>query len=137
MVYKKIMKKPFTTRVAEPRATYHRSGPVQVSQDIMPAAELKATLGDVLRRLDERRPIIVTLNGKAAAVLMSPAEFDRLTYEQRFIAAVNEGLKDVEEGRVVDGEEVFDELLAELDQEIAARKNDASTKSESRKRRKR
>jgi PHD/YefM family antitoxin component YafN of YafNO toxin-antitoxin module len=53
-----------------------------------------------------RRPVVVTQNGKPAAVVLSPAEFDRLSNHARFVSAVNEGLDDIEKGRVLSHEEV-------------------------------
>lgn len=37
------------------------------------------------------QPLVITQNGKAAGVLLSPGEFDRLTERARFVSAVNEG----------------------------------------------
>lgn len=53
---------------------------------------------------------MITQNGKPAAVLLSPEEFDRLTERDRFMAAVRHGLADVEAGRVVDDEDLEDDL---------------------------
>lgn len=41
------------------------------------------------------------LSGTAAAVLISPEDYDFLTEQARFIDAVQKGLTDVEKGRVV------------------------------------
>ncbi len=89
----------------------HRSsnGPatLQVADDIVPIADLKAHLSERIRDLrSRRRPLVVTQNGKAAAVLMSPEEFDRLTNQAEFVAAVREGLEQADAGRVVDHDEV-------------------------------
>ena len=43
---------------------------------------------------------------RVEAVLMSPVEFDRLTYESRVAAAVEEGLDDASRGRVLSDEEL-------------------------------
>lgn len=118
MSYKKSMsKRPFVTRAAEPHGPGYTVGPrtLQVAEDIMPIAELKAKLGDVVRGLEDRRPLVITLNGKAAAVLMSPREFDRLTSQRRVLDAIAEGLADVEAGRTYDADAAFDEVEAELD----------------------
>jgi predicted transcriptional regulator len=48
----------------------------------------------------------VTQNGKAAAVLLSPEEFDRLTSQAHFISAVQEGLDDAEAGRAISDAEL-------------------------------
>ncbi|MDF1614646.1 hypothetical protein P0N66_06755 [Desulfurivibrio alkaliphilus] len=42
----------------------------------------------------------MTQNGKAAGVLITPAEFDRLSEQARFIQAVQAGLSDVDQSRV-------------------------------------
>jgi len=78
----------------------------QVSEDIIPIAELKAHLSDVVRGLEHRRPLVITLNGKPAAVIMSPKEYDRISYRERVLAQINEGLEDVAEGRTYSHEEV-------------------------------
>ncbi len=88
---------------------------VRVSQDILPIGELKSHTSRVLRRLRaEQRPIVITLNGKPAAVLITPEEFDRLYERERFVEAVGKGLADAEAGRVVDDEALSGELDAEF-----------------------
>jgi prevent-host-death family protein len=78
---------------------------IQVSEDIIPLGEFRTHTARVLRNLHEqRRPVVITQNGRPAAVLLSPEEFDRLSERGRFVAAVSEGLADVEAGRVVDDE---------------------------------
>jgi len=52
------------------------------------------------------RPIVITQNGKAAAVLLAPTDFDALTERVRFIDAVEAGLADVQKGRVLADEEL-------------------------------
>lgn len=49
---------------------------------------------------------MITQNGKAAAVLLAPEELDRLTTQARFVAAVQEGLADLDAGRVVSDEDL-------------------------------
>jgi prevent-host-death family protein len=87
----------------------------QTAEDIIPIAELKANMSEIVRQLDARpRPLVVTLNGKPAAVVMSPREYDRLAYQSRFIDSVAAGLADVQAGRTYDGDEAVAELLGEL-----------------------
>ena len=82
-------------------------GSLHVADDIVPLAEFKAHLSEVVRGLRSRgRPVVVTQNGKPAAVVMSPAEFDRLSYNARFLSAVEEGLRDVREGHVISDAEL-------------------------------
>ncbi len=65
---------------------------VHVSEDILPIGELKTHASRVLRRLRaEQRPIVITLNGKPAAVLITPEEFDRLYERERFCGSSGQG----------------------------------------------
>ena len=89
--------------------------PIQVADDILPIAAFKARASEVIRSLGTRgRPMIITQNGKPAAVLLSPTEYDRLAYSERFRAAVQEGLDDADAGRVISDEDLGRELAREL-----------------------
>ncbi|MBK6513504.1 MAG: type II toxin-antitoxin system Phd/YefM family antitoxin [Polyangiaceae bacterium] len=80
---------------------------LQVAEDIVPIGELKAHLSEKIRALrGRRRPLVVTQNGKAAAVMLAPEDFDRLTTQARFVAAVQDGLNDLDAGRVVSDEDL-------------------------------
>ena len=80
---------------------------VRISEDIVPVSDFKAQAADLLRRVAEGgHPLVITQNGKAAGVLLSPAEFDRLSERARFVGAVEEGLADADAGRVRDHDEV-------------------------------
>src|SRR4051812_37445860 len=120
-VYKTWRDEIAPSRAGEAAGTAYRattpdsSGAFQTAEDIMPIAELKANMSEVVRGLHERpRPLVITLNGKPAAVVMSPREYDQLAYRSRFVDAINEGLADARAGRVVDGDEAVAELLAEI-----------------------
>lgn len=80
---------------------------LQVAEDIVPIGELKAHLSERIRDLKaRRRPLVVTQNGKAAAVMLAPEEFDRLTTQARFVAALQEGLSDLDAGRVISDDDL-------------------------------
>ncbi len=75
--------------------------PLRVSEDIVPLGEFRAHTARVLGRLrEQRRAVVITQNGRPAAVLVTPEEYDQLQERGRFVAAVTEGLADVEAGRV-------------------------------------
>jgi prevent-host-death family protein len=89
--------------------------PIQVADDILPIASFKARASEVVRSLRTRgRPMIITQNGKPAAVLLSPEEYDRLAYTERFRTAVREGLADAEAGRTVSDDELAEEIKREF-----------------------
>ena len=76
--------------------------PLRVSEDLVSIATFKANASQMVRQLRRRkRPFVITLNGRAAAVVMSPKDFDRMVGEGRFADAVREGLEDSEAGRVI------------------------------------
>ncbi len=80
---------------------------VQVSTDILPLGEFKTNASRVLRGLREnRRAVVITQNGRPAAVLITPEDFDLLQEKKRFLRAVHEGLEDVEDGRVTDDDDL-------------------------------
>ncbi|MCC6750547.1 MAG: type II toxin-antitoxin system Phd/YefM family antitoxin [Deltaproteobacteria bacterium] len=86
---------------------------LQVAEDIVPIGELKAHLSEKIRALrGRRRPLVVTQNGKAAAVMLAPEDFDRLTTQARFVAAVQDGLGDLDAGRVISDEDLGHRLDA-------------------------
>jgi prevent-host-death family protein len=73
---------------------------VRVSDDIVPVSDFKAKAADYLKRVaDTGQPVVITQNGKAAGVLLSPAQFDELSERARFLTAIDEGLADSEAGR--------------------------------------
>ena len=120
-----MVKSAFGSHASERRGPGFRTSTraFQVAEDIIPIGELKANMSEVVRGLEKRaRPLVVTLNGKAAAVVMAPREYDRLVYRDRVRAAIDEGLADIEAGRVYDGEQVFAELLGSRQPSPARRK---------------
>lgn len=88
---------------------------LQVSEDILPIGEFKVQASRVLRKLRQvQRPIVITHNGKPAAVLITPEEFDRLREHDRFLEAVSEGLADSEADRIIEDRELGGEIDAAL-----------------------
>jgi prevent-host-death family protein len=57
----------------------------QVFEELVPISDFEAHAADLLRRVAETgKRLVITQNGKAAGVLLSPAEFDRLSQRTRF-----------------------------------------------------
>jgi PHD/YefM family antitoxin component YafN of YafNO toxin-antitoxin module len=60
-------------------------------------------------------PLLLTVNGKIQAVLVDPARYQAMEEQierERFIAAVKEGLRDIDEGRTKPLETVHSEMKA-------------------------
>lgn len=89
---------------------------LRIAEDIVPLSDFKARASEMLKRISETgAPIIITQNGRAAGVLLSPAEFDVLIDRTRFVNAVAAGIADVESGRVVEHESMVAEVTARYD----------------------
>ncbi len=66
---------------------------IQISEDIVPLHEFKSNASKLLKRLHQTgRPMVVTQNGRPAAVVVTPEEFDLLTYRRRLLDSIQEGL---------------------------------------------
>ena len=85
--------------------------PINISQNIVSLSDFKNKASKMLHEIKRsHRPLVITQNGKAAAVLISPSDFDLLTEQVRFVDAVQRGLADVQNGRVLPDEDLDKEL---------------------------
>ena len=84
--------------------------------DIQPLTEFQRDAKQRLRRLKSRkRPALLTVNGRSAAVLLDPASYSRIVnrlLDLEEAVAVWEGLDDVRAGRMTPIDEVKRDLLA-------------------------
>jgi PHD/YefM family antitoxin component YafN of YafNO toxin-antitoxin module len=71
----------------------------------------------VARLRKTKAPMVLTVNGSASVVVQDAEAYQKLLnrveeleYERGFVAAVNEGLKDIEEGRVYPAREALEAL---------------------------
>jgi antitoxin YefM len=80
---------------------------VDVADGIVPLGEFKSKVSRIIRDLSgSEEPLVITQNGRPAAVLMSPAAFQELRESQEFYRTVAEGVADSEAGRIVDHKKV-------------------------------
>ena len=82
---------------------------VDLVRGIVPVNEAKANLSRLIREAQaECRPIVITQNGRPAAVLVSAALYDemRSEAERDWRAAVEEGVAEDDAGEVVPAEAV-------------------------------
>ena len=84
---------------------------INVSSDIIPIGEFKSSMAKWLNTTKKTgQPLIITQNGRPAAVLLSPEEFDNLQYNKSFVNSVTKGITDIESGNVYDTYELKEEL---------------------------
>lgn len=80
---------------------------VNVSEGIVPLGEFKTRASKIIKDIaDSDEPLVITQNGRPAAVLMSPAAFQEMRERHEFFRAVAEGIADSETGRVVDHKKI-------------------------------
>lgn len=87
---------------------------MKLTRDIQSLSIFKRDTAKFLRQMKKTgEPIILTVNGKAAAVVLDPDSYQEYVLEkerQETIAGVKRGIADMKAGRIRDAEEVFREL---------------------------
>jgi len=76
--------------------------------DIRSVTDFQRNVKAHVKRLRKTKaPMVLTVNGSAAVVVQDAASYqellnrvENLEYERKFVAAVNEGLEDIRQGRV-------------------------------------
>ncbi len=92
---------------------------MDITQDIQPMTAFRNQSAEFVRHLKTTgRPVILTVNGKAAAVVQDPAAYQRLLDIAARADAregIRQGLAELEQGLGRPVDDVFDEILAEHD----------------------
>ena len=87
---------------------------LDITKDIQPFTTFRRKSSEFLRHLKKsKRPIILTLNGKAEAVVQDAEAYQRLldiAARADVFEAIRQGLDEVANGRPRPAREVFDEI---------------------------
>ena len=90
---------------------------MDITKDIQPMTFFRNHSADVLEHLKAtRRPVVLTVNGKAAAVVQDAEAYQHLldlVAEASAGEGIRQGLEDQKAGRTRSARTVFDELRAE------------------------
>ncbi len=90
---------------------------MDITKDIQPMTFFRNHSADVLRHLKAtRRPVVLTVNGKAAAVVQDAEAYQHLldiVADASAAEGLRQGLDDLANGRTRSARTVFDELRAE------------------------
>jgi prevent-host-death family protein len=90
---------------------------MDITKDILPMTTFRNHSAEVMQLLKEtKRPVILTVNGKAAAVLQDAEAYQRLLDLAAAASAaegIRQGLEDLSSGRTRPARAAFDELRAE------------------------
>jgi prevent-host-death family protein len=88
------------------------------TQDTYPLSHFRQHTGEHLKRLAEGRVEIVTQNGEAAMVVMSPQTYDAMRIELERGHLWDEAIARIGEGRGQDAREAIHEVAKEMGLEL-------------------
>ncbi len=82
---------------------------------IRPSSDLRSNYGEISTFCHEhKKPVFITLNGKGDLAVMSIEQYERLVEARELYRLIDEGLKDVAEGRTRPYRDVMRELREDL-----------------------
>lgn len=88
---------------------------INVAEDIVPIGHFKTHASEMLEQLrTTRRPIVITQNGRPAAVVLTPEEFDALGYRALVKEKVAAGLASAAREGAVPAAEVRKRVKAKI-----------------------
>ncbi|HVI08918.1 MAG TPA: type II toxin-antitoxin system Phd/YefM family antitoxin [Candidatus Binatia bacterium] len=87
---------------------------IDVTQDIHSLTTFKRNSTSLMKRMKKTgRPLVLTINGKAEAVVLDPAAYQDIADNLDAIASIRRGLAQARRGEGRPAEEVFGELERE------------------------
>lgn len=84
---------------------------MRLSEQVKPISQIKANAAEILKGIArDRRPVVITQNGEATAVLQDIASFEETQETIALLKLIAMGERDIAAGRTIDA----DTFLAEL-----------------------
>lgn len=100
-----------------------------VQDDIRPMSEFRTHMAELVEHTKKTgRPLILTQRGRSVAVVMSPRDYEALTYREEFIKAVQEGEAELDAGLGIPHEQAMASVKKELASRIEQMKAQRSVK---------
>ena len=85
--------------------------PISITEDIRSITDLKRNTNSVLDQIHKtKRPVILTVNGKAEAVLVDAKEYEKITNAFSLLKLLAPAEEDIKEGRYSDAKDFFQEF---------------------------
>jgi prevent-host-death family protein len=92
---------------------------MDITKDIQPMTTFRNHSAEIMQHLKEtKRPVILTVNGKATAVVQDAEAYQHLldlAAEARVSEGIRQGLEDLKSGKTRAARAVFDDIRAEHD----------------------
>jgi prevent-host-death family protein len=84
---------------------------MKIKEDIRPISYIKAHAADMLVQVNKtRRPVFVTQNGEAKAVLIDSESYETMKSALGLLKVLSQGENDIKNGRIIDQEEMFSKI---------------------------
>ena len=81
---------------------------ISISKDIIPIGEFKSNISKWINKTKNTgQPVVITQNGRPAAVIIAPDDFDELQHTKYFIESVSRGIADAEAGNVFNTDQIL------------------------------
>jgi prevent-host-death family protein len=85
--------------------------PISITEDIRSITDLKRNTNAVLNQVHKtKRPVILTVNGKAEAVLMDAKEYEKISNAFKLLKLLAQAEEDVKDRRFTEAKEFFQEF---------------------------
>ena len=92
---------------------------MNIKEDIRPISYIKSHAADVLNQVNEtHRPIYVTQNGEAKAVLIDTESYENMNKALGILKLIALGEKDILEKKYTNQEDVFSKIESRLKKKI-------------------
>ncbi len=94
----------------------NNAGPnmIDITQDIQSLTSFKRNTNSLVKRIRKmRRPLVLTLKGKAEVVVLDATLYQRMAERRSAVQGIKRGLAQANKGLGRDVDDVFDELEAE------------------------
>jgi prevent-host-death family protein len=88
---------------------------MNIPKDIKPITYLKARAADLINQINEtHRPVIITQNGEARAVLQDPESYESMRNAIGILKLISMGEEEIRDGKIKDQEKMFHDLENKL-----------------------
>jgi prevent-host-death family protein len=88
---------------------------MRLTEDIKPVTYMKTQAAELLQKVTEsRRPVVITQNGEAKAVLVDIESYEALKNAALMLKLTAQGEADIQAGRTLSQDEVFARARARM-----------------------
>jgi prevent-host-death family protein len=83
--------------------------------DVRPVSDLRQNMAEITESIDaDKRPVILTKHGRGKYILLGLEEYNRIFAINELYKAIDDGIADLEAGRVSDFREFAKQLREEI-----------------------